>query len=63
MTIIGQCLVMGRRKFDWWLVADGWWLVIGDLLLGGSMIRHYRDLQVWQRAMDVAVTIYELTKS
>lgn len=27
------------------------------------MIHHYRDLQVWQRAMNVAVEVYELTKS
>ncbi|MBV7337156.1 hypothetical protein KFU94_54795 [Chloroflexi bacterium TSY] len=27
------------------------------------MIRHYRDLQDWQKAMNVAVAAYELTKS
>ena len=28
-----------------------------------SDVRSYRDLQVWQRAMDVAVETYELTKA
>ena len=28
-----------------------------------SDVRSYRDLQVWQRAMDVAVDTYELTKA
>ena len=28
-----------------------------------SEVRSYRDLQVWQRAMDVAVGTYELTKA
>ena len=28
-----------------------------------SVVRSYRDLQVWQRAMDLAVGTYEITKS
>ena len=28
-----------------------------------SDVRSYRDLQVWQRAMDIAVGTYELTKA
>jgi len=28
-----------------------------------SQVRSYRDLQVWQRAMDVAVAVYDLTRS
>ena len=27
-----------------------------------SRMRSYRDLQVWQRAMDVAVSVYDLTR-
>lgn len=27
-----------------------------------SRMRSYRDLQVWQRAMDVAVAVYDLTR-
>ena len=27
-----------------------------------SQVRSYRDLQVWQRAMDVAVGVYDLTR-
>ncbi len=26
-------------------------------------VRSYRDLLVWQRAMDVAVAVYDLTRS
>ena len=28
-----------------------------------SQVRSYRELQVWQRAMDVAVAVYDLTRS
>jgi four helix bundle protein len=32
-------------------------------MYGGHMIRTYRDLLVWQKAMDLAVELYRLTRT
>jgi four helix bundle protein len=40
-------------------VAGGWWLVAGGLV--AETVRNYKELRVWQGAMDLVESVYRLS--
>jgi four helix bundle protein len=47
-----------------WLAGGGGWVVLLGGLFGEATmaVQHYRQLEVWQHAMDLAVACYEQTQ-
>jgi uncharacterized protein with beta-barrel porin domain len=39
-----------------WLVVGGWWLVVVT-----ETVRNYKELRVWQGAMDLVESVYRLS--
>jgi four helix bundle protein len=60
----------------WWLVVGGWWLVVGEedgSTIGNPYtsvreanfmsIKGYKDLETWQKAIELVEVVYKETKS
>jgi four helix bundle protein len=45
-----------RRRFAPWLVVGGWWLVVVT-----ETVRNYKELRVWQGAMELVERVYLLS--
>ena len=64
-----------KRNCEWWRVAGGGWRVVGGwwLVVGGGetvlceensmAVLHYRQLEVWQIAIDLVEKCYQMTST
>jgi len=65
--LVQACRYLSERLVEAWEVASGEWRVVKSVTNGEEKttmtIRHYRELKVWQTAMDLAESCYQVTKA